>query len=184
MKAKNILLTGPPRCGKSTLIERLIPQINRPLTGFFTREIREGGNRVGFLIITLDGKEGVLAHVESKSPVHVGKYGVNIGELDRIAVPAMIPSKPDEIVIIDEIGKMECYSPLFRETLVKTLDSENTVIGSIALKGGPFIQKIKDRKDVLLVTVSEENRDSLAAYILEQILFHDRKRLNRLGAKD
>jgi nucleoside-triphosphatase len=184
MKAKNILLTGPPRCGKSTSIEKLIHQIDRPLTGFFTREIREGGKRKGFLIITLDGKEGVLAHEESESRVRVGKYGVNIDELDRIAVPAVIPSKPEEIVIIDEIGKMECYSPLFRETLVKTLDSENTVIGSIALKGGPFIQKIKDRKDVLLVTVSEKNRDSLAAYILEQILFHDRKRLNRLGAKD
>ena len=173
MKAKNILLTGPPRCGKSTLIERLIPQINRPLTGFFTREIREGGNRKGFSIITLDGKKGVLAHEESKSRVRVGKYGVNIDELDRIAVPAVIPSKPEEIVIIDEIGKMECYSPLFRETLVKTLDSENTVIGSIALKGGPFIQKIKERKDVLLVTVSEKNRDSLVTYLIEQIIFHD-----------
>jgi nucleoside-triphosphatase len=168
MKAKNILLTGLPRCGKSTLIERLIPQINRPLTGFFTREIREGGNRKGFLIITLDGKKGVLAHVESKSPVHVGKYGVNMDEFDRIAVPAMIPSKAEEIVIIDEIGKMECCSPLFRETLVKTLDSANTVIGSIALKGGPFIQKIKGRKDVLLVTVSEKNRNSLVAYLLRQ----------------
>ena len=168
MKAKNILLTGPPRCGKSTLIERLIPQFNRPLTGFFTREIRKGGNRKGFSIITLDGKEGVLAHEKSKSRVRVGKYGVNIDELDRIVVPAMIPSKPDEIVIIDEIGKMECFSPLFRETLVKTLDSSNLVVGSIALKGGPFIQKIKKRKDVSLVTVSERNRDSLVAYLLKQ----------------
>ena len=184
MKAKNILLTGPPRCGKSTLIEKLIHQIDRPLTGFFTREIREGGKRKGFSIITLGGKEGVLAHEENKSRVRVGKYGVNIDELDRIAVPAVIPSKPEEIVIIDEIGKMECYSPLFRETLVKTLDSANLVVGSIALKGGPFIQKIKERKDVLLVTVSERNRDSLVAYLLEQILFHHRKRLNRLAAKD
>jgi nucleoside-triphosphatase THEP1 len=174
MKAKNILLTGPPRCGKSTLIEKLIRQIDRPLTGFFTREIREGGKRKGFSIITLDGKEGVLAHEESESRVRVGKYGVNIDELDRIAIPAMIPSKPEEIVIIDEIGKMECLSPLFKGALTKTLDSENTVLGSIALKGGPFIQKIKDRKGLLLVTVSEENRDSLVAYILEQILFHDR----------
>ncbi len=175
MKAENILLTGPPRCGKSTLIEKLIHQINRPATGFFTREIREGGHRKGFSIITLDGKEGILAQEESKSPVRVGKYGINIDELNRIAVPAMIPSKPEEIVIIDEIGKMECYSPLFRETLVKTLDSANLVVGSIALKGGPFIQKIKGRKDLLLVTVSKENRDSLVAYLLGQILFHDRK---------
>ena len=72
-------------------------------------------------------------------------------------------------MIIDEIGKMECFSPLFRQTLIKTLDSENLVIGSIALKGGPFIQEIKKREDVLLVIVTEKNRDSLAADLLKQI---------------
>ena len=169
MDPKNILLTGPPRCGKSTVIEKLVKQISRPVTGFFTREIREKGRRVGFSIIALDGKEGVLAHEDSGTILRVGKYGVNIEELDQIAVPPMIPARPDEIVVIDEIGKMECLSPLFRETLIKTLDSENLVIGSIALKGGPFIQKIKEREDMLLVTVNEKNRDSLAADLLKQI---------------
>jgi nucleoside-triphosphatase len=98
----------------------------------------------------------------------VGKYGVNVDELDRIAVPSMIPSAAEQIVIIDEIGKMECFSPLFRETLIKILDSPNPMIGSIAEKGNPFIETIKERKDVRLVTVSEKNRDSLPAYLLEQ----------------
>jgi nucleoside-triphosphatase len=168
MKAKNILLTGPPRCGKSTVIEKLVKEILRPVTGFFTREIKERGRRVGFAIITLDGKEGILGHEESKSPRRVGKYGVNIDELDRIAVPAMTPSVADQIVIIDEIGKMECFSPLFRETLIQTLDSANPVIGSIAQKGTPFIEKIKERKDVRLVTVSEKSRDSLSDELLRQ----------------
>jgi nucleoside-triphosphatase THEP1 len=169
MNVKNILLTGPPRCGKSTVIEKLIKQIHKPITGFFTREMREKGRRVGFSITTLDGKEGVLAHKESKSKLRVGKYGVNIDDLDRIAVPSMIPNKPDQIVIIDEIGKMEYFSPLFRETLIKILDSANPVIGSIAQKGNPFIEKIKERKDVLFVTVDQKNRDLLPAYLLEQI---------------
>jgi len=168
MNAKNILLTGPPRCGKSTVIEKLVKQIQRPVIGFFTREVKEKGRRVGFAIITLDGKEGILAHEESKSPRRVGKYRVNIDELDRIAVPSMILRSADQMVIIDEIGKMECFSPLFRETLIKTLDSANPVIGSIAQRGNPFIEKIKVRKDVFLVTVSEKNRDSLPAYLLEQ----------------
>jgi len=165
----NILLTGPPRCGKSTVIEKLVKQIQRPVTGFFTREIQERGRRVGFAIVTLDGKEGILGHEGSKSPRRVGKYGVNIDELDRIAVPSMTPSAADQIVIIDEIGKMECFSPLFRGTLIKTLDSANPVIGSVAQKGTPFIEKIKERKDVLLVTVSEKNRDALPAELLLQI---------------
>ncbi len=151
------------------MIEKLIKQIRMPVTGFFTREIREKGRRVGFSITTLDGKEGVLAREDSKSRSKVGKYGVNLDQLDQIAVSSIIASASDQIVIIDEIGKMECSSPLFRQTLIKTLDSENLVIGSIALKGGSFIQKIKKREDVLLVTVTEMNRDSLAADLLKQI---------------
>jgi nucleoside-triphosphatase THEP1 len=169
MRAKNLLLTGPPRCGKSTLVEKLVRRLDRPLTGFFTRELREKGRRVGFSITTLDGKEGILAHESSKSQKRVGKYGVNVGDLARIAVPSMIPSSADQIVVIDEIGKMECLSPIFRETLAKVLDSENLVIGSIAQKGDAFIEKIKERKDVLLVIVSEKNRDSLVLFLLEQI---------------
>ena len=169
MKTKNVLLTGPPRSGKSTVIQKLVKQIHRPVIGFFTREIKEEGKRVGFAIITLDGKEGILAHEESKSPRRVGKYGVNVDELDRIAVPSMIPRTDEQMVIIDEIGKMECFSPLFRETLIQTLDSANPVIGSIAQRGNPFIEMIKGRKDILLVTVSEKNRDSLPADLLGRI---------------
>ncbi len=158
--AKNILITGPPRCGKSTMVEKLVSRIQKPATGFFTREIREKGRRVGFSIKTLDGKEGLLAHVKTKSRFRVGKYGVNVDGIDQIAVASMMPAGPDEILVIDEVGKMECFSRLFRQTLVKTLDSENRVLGSIAQKGDQFIQKVKAREDVLLVQLTPQNRDA------------------------
>jgi nucleoside-triphosphatase len=169
MESKNLLVTGPPRCGKSTLIERLAMQIRRPLTGFFTREIREKGVRAGFSIEPLEGKKGILAHIKSRSPRKLGRYGVNLEEFESLAIPAMIPSGSDQIIIIDEIGKMECFSPRFREALIHTLDLPNPVISSIAQKGTPFIEKIKERNDVLLVTISEENRDSLPAFLLHQM---------------
>lgn len=160
----NILVTGPPRCGKSTLIEKVVGRIQRPMTGFFTREMREKGKRVGFSIMTLDGKKGVLAHQGIKSRFRAGKYGVNLDPIDHVAVPSMIPARAEEIVVIDEIGKMECFSPLFREMLVKVLDSKNSVLGSIAMKGDQFIQKVKEREDVLLVRVTEKNRDKLVGF--------------------
>jgi len=169
MDPKNFLVTGPPRCGKSTLVESIVSRIDTPMTGFFTREILERGRRTGFKIITLDGREGTLAHERIKSRLRVGKYGLNLDDLDAIAVPAMIPSKPDEIVVIDEIGKMECCSQLFRRTLVETLNSSNNVIGSIAMKGSGFIEEIKSRSDVKLFLVSESTRDSLAAPIVELV---------------
>jgi len=161
MKIKNILFTGPPRCGKSTLIHKIVQKINTPATGFFTREIREKGRRVGFSINTLDQKEGVLAHERIKSRHRVGKYGVNLADIDRIAVPSMMCVTSDELVVIDEIGKMECFSELFKKTLEGVLDSDRPVIGSIAMKGDRFIQKIKRRSDVLLVRVTIQNRDEL-----------------------
>jgi nucleoside-triphosphatase THEP1 len=167
MDAKNFLVTGHPRCGKSTLIESIISEIQSPLTGFFTREILEQGRRTGFSIITLDGKEGVLAHERIKGHHRVGKYGLNLDDLNAIAVPAMIPSKPDEIVVIDEIGKMECHSLLFRKTLIETLNSHNKVIGSIAMKGSGFIEEVKRREDVKLFLVTESTRESLVTPIVE-----------------
>jgi nucleoside-triphosphatase THEP1 len=158
-KCKNIFVAGPPRCGKSTLIEKLVRKIETPATGFFTREVREKGRRTGFTITTLDSKEGLLAHDKIKSWFKVGKYGVNLEDIDQIAVPSMIPTQRDEIVVVDEVGKMECCSPLFKKTLIEVLDSHHPVIGSIAQKGGKFIQRIKARDDVLLVRLNEKNRD-------------------------
>lgn len=160
MRVSNIFLTGPPRCGKSTLIEKLIGRIEKPMTGFFTREIREKGRRTGFSIITLDGSEGVLAHEKIKSRFKVGKYGVNLSDIDRVAVPSMLSSEPDRLVVVDEVGKMECSSSLFRETLMTLLDSDRQVIGSIAQKGNRFIEGVKARDDLVLVKVTEENRDA------------------------
>ena len=165
----NVLLTGPPRSGKSTLIQKVAGRIKRPITGFFTRELKEKGRRVGFLIETLDGKTGLLAHQNIISNYRVGKYGVNLEDLDRIAVPAMIPCGANQVVLIDEIGKMECFSPLFKKTLLKVLSAENRVIGSIAVKGDHFIQAIKNRGDVTLISITEDTRDLALELFLQQI---------------
>jgi nucleoside-triphosphatase len=169
MPATNILITGPPRSGKSTLIEKVVKKVKKPATGFFTRELREKGKRVGFLIETLDGKTGLLAHQNIKSSYRVGKYGVNLTDLDQIAVPSMLPSTVDQLIVVDEIGKMECFSRLFRETLLRVISSENQVIGSIAIKGDRFIQTLKDRDDVILVFITQNTRDSAFDLFLKEI---------------
>jgi nucleoside-triphosphatase len=127
----------------------------------FNRE----GCKHSFSINTLDRRDGVLAHQNIKSQFRVGKYGVNLKDIETIAVPSMIPSRGDEIVVIDEIGKMECFSSLFKETLIKVLNLPNWIIGSIAQKGDLFIQRIKDRDDVMLMNITPQNREILVADI-------------------
>lgn len=157
----NVFFTGPPRCGKSTLIEKIVQKLSKPATGFFTCEINEKGHRIGFSITTLDGIRGILAHKNLKSRHRVGRYGVNLKDIDRIAVPSMKPKNETEIIVVDEVGKMECFSALFRKTLVQVLDSDHVVIGSISLKGDRFIKTIKSRRDVEIIFVTHENRNKL-----------------------
>ncbi len=165
---KNLLLTGNPGIGKSTIIKKVVSGLKgRELKGFYTEEIREGGVRKGFNIITLDGKKGILAHCRLKSPYRVGKYGVNITDLETIAVPAIQPSgNPESIIIIDEIGKMECFSKKFVEALYYALNSDNQVLGVIKKKGNGLVNAIKLREDVELVEVTLRNRDKLAYQIV------------------
>ncbi len=165
---KNLLLTGNPGVGKSTVIKKAVSRLKgREPKGFYTEEIREGGARKGFNIITLDGRKGILAHCRLKGPYRVGRYGVSITDLERLAVPAIQPSgNPESIIIIDEIGKMECYSRPFVEALYSALDSDNQVLGVIKKKGNGLITAIKQRDDVELVEVTLNNRDELPDQIV------------------
>jgi nucleoside-triphosphatase len=158
---KNILFTGLPGCGKSTIIEKIVRRLKQPCTGFFTKEIRDRRRRVGFSISTLDGKHGILAHVDLRTDIRLGRYGVNLRDIEKIAVPAMAPENDKVVVVIDEIGKMECFSARFKQALMAALDSPNALVGSISLKGDAFIDAVKKRPDTLLVPVSRENRDYL-----------------------
>lgn len=171
---KNILITGLPGCGKTTLIEKVAAGIDMPVAGFLTREIRQRGKRVGFSMETFDGNKGALAHTDIRSQVRVGRYGVNLEAIETIAVPSFDTGEADVLVVIDEIGKMECYSPLFRKAVLNALDSPNPVLASIAEKGSPFIEGIKAREDVELHRILTANRDFLAVIIVDAVkrIFH------------
>jgi len=122
--AENILLTGPPGAGKTTLIMRVIEKIkNMGVGGFYTEEIREKGVRTGFKILTLDGNEGILSHVDHDSRVRVGRYRVNIDDLENIAVKSILDSLGKDTIIIDEVGRMELVSEKFRDAVMKALDT-------------------------------------------------------------
>jgi nucleoside-triphosphatase len=168
---KNILLTGVPGCGKTTVIKKIVEQLpgTVKVRGFYTGEIRERGGRTGFMIKALDGQEGYLARVDLDSPHRLGRYGVSVQNIDRLMVPAM-GVEDEGVIIIDEIGKMECFSTLFMDKVRTALDSPNTVIATIAARGNGFIERLKQRHDITLLTVTPQNRNTLPDKITKEIV--------------
>ena len=164
---KNILLTGFPGVGKTTLVKKLSEELSdlHP-AGFYTQEIREGGVRKGFNLISLEGNRGLLSHAEIDSPYRVGKYRVDVKGFENFLEHIAFFDPMVKLIIIDEIGKMECLSSEFRRMVKDILNSEKTLIATIALKGGGFIEEIKKRDDIRLFEVTQKNRDSLLSEIL------------------
>jgi len=166
----HILITGLPGVGKTTLIRKLAQRLTdyQPI-GFYTEEIRVRGIRKGFQLVTLDGRQQILSHVDHHSPHRVGRYRVDVVGFERLLAELNLSHPPSRVIVIDEIGKMECLSRWFVEQMRTLLDSSRTVIATIALKGIGFIQQVKQRPDCRIVTVTVENRDSLAETLTREI---------------
>jgi nucleoside-triphosphatase len=160
-----ILLEGRPGSGKTTVAWRLLEILKVggvPVRGFVTREIRQGGRRAGFSFETADGTTGTLAHVDFAGPPRVGKYGVDLDEFERVVVPVIAEASRDEIVLIDELGKMELASKSFREAALSVFDDDSAVVvATVHSFRHPVTDALKRRHDIDLIDVTRRNRDEL-----------------------
>ncbi|MBM4284150.1 MAG: hypothetical protein FJ128_02720 [Deltaproteobacteria bacterium] len=161
-----LLLTGPPQCGKTTVVRRVVEAYPGRAAGFYTREVREGGRRVGFEIVTLTGEAAWLSHVDFAGP-RVGRYGVDVPGFERLALPALAPAPGVDLLVVDEIGKMECLSPAFVAAVERLWTAPAALLATVAAKGGGLIREIKARPGGRLLPVTPRNRDRLPEEILD-----------------
>jgi len=167
---QNFLLTGRPGVGKTTLMARVVERSGLKAGGFYTQELREQNTRVGFAITTLSGRQGLLSHVRLKSPYRVGKYGVTLEDLEGIGVEEIQRAlQESQLVVIDEIGKMELFSQKFRDAVLAALDSEKPVLATVMQGSSPFTDNVKRRHDVELFEVTLKNRDELVEVIVDKL---------------
>ncbi len=167
-----IFITGRPGVGKTTLIKGLAEELSIPKNGFYTQEIRNAqGRRTGFKIKNFRGQEGILAAVHIESPYQIGKYGVQLNDLDRIGVAAIERGlqEKNHLIIVDEIGRMELFSSQFKSTIQRALDAENLMVATIKEGKNPFVQNLKVREAGRLFTLTPGNRDNVYQELLRII---------------
>ncbi|MFX0013993.1 MAG: NTPase [Promethearchaeota archaeon] len=172
----HILIAGRPGIGKTTFIKMIIAEIKklRPswtLNGFYTNEIRENKRRIGFAIYTLDGQEGILASLKESqftSKLRVGKYSVYITDLEKMVVPLLY--KGADLLLIDELGKMELLSKKFREAIKYAFDNTPRIVATIPYYENSFLSTIKNRPNIKIKNLTRENRAELYVHVVQSIL--------------
>ncbi len=174
--AGKLLIEGRPGSGKTTVATRAVELLRargKVAAGFLTREIRERGSRVGFEIEALDGEREVLAHVDLPGPPRVGNYGVDLEAFERVALPAI--SKPGtDVVVIDELGRMELASSRFRDAVHRLFEQPLPLLATVHAHRHPFTDDIKRRADVELIRLTRSSRDELPEKLASRLDLGDR----------
>ncbi len=168
--SSNLLLTGPPGVGKTTAVQAAAQLLGqRRCGGFFTEEICDsGGLRTGFALVTLDGQRHVMAHRDLVSRHRVGRFGVDVERIDYVVDLALSPKADSELFLVDEIGKMECFSKRFVRAVERLLDDPRPLVATVAAKGDGLIQRVKGLG--ALWEVSTHNREALPARVADWVI--------------
>ena len=164
------LLTGAPGSGKTTAIRKILSGLPCEAGGFYTEEIREAGRRLGFRIITLDGRRGMLAHVDIPGSPRISKYGVDVALMDLLGVDCLQKALDEgKLVVIDEIGPMEILSARFRNIVLEILRRDAVVLGSIVRRRMDFTDHIKKHSGVQVIEINRGNRAHIIVRVSELI---------------
>lgn len=164
-----LLLTGRPGIGKTTVIRAVADRLGERAGGFYTEEIRSAGGRKGFRLVTLDGQEAVMAHVDlrGRGRPRVSRYGVDVAAIERIGVAALRRAmRKGQIVVVDEIGKMELFCGPFKDVVLQAMGGPYRVVATVMGKPNPWVDGLKTMPAVTIWEVTMENRKTLAELVI------------------
>ncbi len=165
-----VFLTGLPKSGKSTVILKTIELLkNKGLKvgGFVTPEIIENGKRIGFYVKDIFSNEmEIFASIDFKIGPKIGKYGVDVRAFEKIALKAMdFAAQNCDLIIVDEIGKMEFLSKEFEKEIYKLILIEKPLIATLHRN---FVKKFKDFGEI--IEVNKENRRYLPEKLSKKVM--------------
>ena len=178
MPHRAVFPTGEPGCGKTSAIQRICDLLaikGAKPGGIISRESRVGGIRVGFTLEDLmTHQTGSLAHIDLRDGPRVGKYRVNLDDIQRVGVMAMRRALAEaDVVIIDELGPMELHSTPFVLVVETALASQKPLVGTIHKHAThPLVAAIKSNPAYQVIEVTSDNREEIPKRIMELLNGH------------
>lgn len=177
----NYFISGMPKSGKTTLLRKLVEKMKTHglrVGGFITPDKKIHGTRTGFVVEDIEtGMQETLAATNINGP-KVAKYHVDINAFDTLVVPILQNASKYDVVVIDEIGRMEMKSTKFGELLADLLESNTPLLASLHRD---YIEDYGVWGEVQMLTPS--NRGELYLNLLGKVMEYARKRRSTTKAK-
>lgn len=162
------LIIGDRGVGKSTLIHRVLKELNRPLFGFETKKEEQPEDPIRGCPIYIYSA-GTPHNQTSENLIGYHRdtdFSSFTAAFDRYA-PKLMTNVPDNALIeMDEIGFLEAGSEAFRKAVMHLLDGDNPVIAAVKNRDIPFLNQVRTHPKVRCFYITPENRDSLYEEVL------------------
>ncbi len=178
-KISKILITGPPRCGKTTLVSRIsteLKKLNNEIFGFITEEVKKGQKRIGFRAIDINLKNEcwLSRKTNKKTQYMVGSYNVFIDEFEQFLEKCFENFSIDNsnnLIIIDEIGKMELFSHKFVSLISEMFKSKSSILATIGQKlRHPVKDMLLQMKNIKIYNLTRNNFDEIKSNLIQMLL--------------
>ena len=169
---KHIFLTGEKQIGKSTIITKLIEAlVNKDLRVNGIRSISEFEDDVRkvYLVPINAGIEDYNSKVLVGECVnhHITMKNTDVFDNEGTSIINSARNNAD-IIIIDEIGKMEKDASCYANQIISLLEQDDIkVIGVIQnMACGTLADYIRDNNKIEMIEVNIDNRDEIVGRIL------------------
>ncbi len=162
------LIVGDRGVGKSTLIRRVLTELNCPVFGFETKkEIQLEDPLLGCPIYIYDAgsphvqkPDNLIGHHREQNPASI------TAAFDRYAPKLMAPVPDSAVVELDEIGFLEAKSERFCQAVLQLLNGNRPVIAAVKNKDIPFLTTVRQHPNARCFYITAENRDVLYEEVL------------------
>ena len=160
-------ITGLPGSGKTYALLRVIEMLRDDeliIGGMIDEPLTDGRRKIGFTVRNImTGETEVFATTATESKVMIGKIGVDLAKFESVSIVAIREAcEKCDIIVIDEVGKMEVESQAFIDAVKEALDMDKPMIITLHKKSrNPLLQDIRRRDDVRILEVTPTNRNIL-----------------------